>query len=138
MTPEEQPVDHDGIDAELDADDPAMAPMDVDGVSAVTLGTLAFTIAFVVLYVFYRDQLEARDDMWWLWTCLAGAGLGVVGIAYTTKRRRVYREARLAEREARRAKSAQAAQVKAQAKAQNKENRPTRAERKQQRGESQL
>jgi hypothetical protein len=69
-------------------------PLDEDGVGAVAAGTVAWLIAFVVLWVFFRDELVAHDAQWWLLVCLVGAGLGLLGLVYTVRRRNVYRKAR--------------------------------------------
>lgn len=61
-------------------------PVDVDGVRSVTVGTVLWVIAFLVLLTM-RGQLEDEGRSWWLWTCLAGAGLGLLGIEYTRRRR---------------------------------------------------
>lgn len=71
-----------------------MQPLDEDGVLAVTLGTVAWLVAFAVLYVFFRDQLRADGQQWWLTVCLVGAGLGVAGRWYTVRRRNTYRRTR--------------------------------------------
>ncbi|MGB3673988.1 MAG: DUF2530 domain-containing protein [Candidatus Nanopelagicales bacterium] len=67
-------------------------PLDVDGVTAAIAGTACFALAFVVL-LFFRSALEESGSTWWLWTCLAGAVMGILGIAYTTRRRAAYRAA---------------------------------------------
>ncbi|MEI2715814.1 MAG: DUF2530 domain-containing protein [Candidatus Nanopelagicales bacterium] len=69
-----------------------VAPLDEDGVGAVAIGTIAWVIAFVVLW-FLRDQLAASDAQWWLWVAGAGALLGLPGLWYTTRRRSAYRRA---------------------------------------------
>ncbi len=69
-------------------------PLDEDGVLAVTLGTVAWLVAFVVLFLFFRDDLQAHGTQWWLTVCLVGAGLGVAGRWYTVRRREAYRRAR--------------------------------------------
>lgn len=69
-------------------------PLDEDGVAAVALGTVAWLVAFVVLWVFFREDLAAHDASWWLTVCLVGAGLGALGLVYTTRRRAAYRKAR--------------------------------------------
>jgi hypothetical protein len=65
---------------------PDPQPLDVDGVLAVTVGTGAWVLAFVVLLA-VRGDLVAQGREWWLWTCLTGAGLGLVGLAYCLRRR---------------------------------------------------
>ena len=63
-----------------------MRALDVDGVRTVAVGTVLWAITFVVLALF-RDDLDAQGVGWWLWTCLAGVGLGLLGLEYTRKRR---------------------------------------------------
>lgn len=66
-------------------------PLDVTGVRTVTIGTVAWLVGFVALLPFY-GRLEDSGNLWWLWTCLAGFGLGLMGAAYC--RRRALRIAR--------------------------------------------
>ncbi len=61
-------------------------PLDVDGVRTVAVGAAAWLAAFVLLLPFY-GRLEDADRGWWLWTCLAGFGLGVIGWDYCRRRR---------------------------------------------------
>ena len=63
-----------------------VAPLDVDGTRTVAVGALLWLVAFVLLLPFY-GRLEDADKTWWLWTCLAGFGLGVVGWGYCRHRR---------------------------------------------------
>ncbi|MBK6764488.1 MAG: DUF2530 domain-containing protein [Micrococcales bacterium] len=69
-------------------------PLDEDGVQAVTFGTFAWLVAFGVLYLFFRDELQAHGTNWWLTVCLVGAGLGLAGRWYTVRRREAYRQVR--------------------------------------------
>ena len=62
-------------------------PLDVDGVRTVAVGTGLWLLAFVLLLPFY-GRLEETDRLWWLWTCLAGFGLGVLGWDYCRRRRK--------------------------------------------------
>lgn len=82
---DEQPTQHEiGNRTYLVAD---VDPLDVDGVRTVLVGSIAWAIAFVALLPFY-GELEAEGRTWWLWTCLAGFGLGLFGYEYCRRRRR--------------------------------------------------
>jgi hypothetical protein len=61
-------------------------PLDVDGVRTVATGTASWLLAFVVLLAFHR-WLGAHGLTWWLWTCLTGVALGLVGLVYCRRRR---------------------------------------------------
>jgi hypothetical protein len=65
---------------------PTPEPLDVDAVTVVTAGTVLWALAGLGLLLFH-DWLSAHGRTWWLWTCLAGAGLGVLGIWYCRRRR---------------------------------------------------
>jgi hypothetical protein len=62
-------------------------PLDVSGVRTVLVGTALFLVAGIVLF-FFRDWLEDTDREWWLWTCVAGFGLGVFGYDFCRRRAR--------------------------------------------------
>lgn len=66
-------------------------PVDADGVAAIALGTLAWALAAAVLFLFFREDLAADGDSWWLWVCVVGAGLGLLGLPYVIRRRAAYR-----------------------------------------------
>ncbi len=61
-------------------------PLDVDGTRTVAVGTVLWLVAFVLLLPFTGRLAEAHR-LWWLWTCLAGFGLGVLGWDYCRRRR---------------------------------------------------
>jgi Protein of unknown function (DUF2530) len=67
-----------------------VAPVDVDGVRAVAVGTVAWAIAAVVLVVL-RGRLAPDVAVQWIWTCVVGAGLGVLGVGYCIRRREAIR-----------------------------------------------
>ena len=62
-------------------------PLDVDGVRTVAVGTGLWLLAFVLLLPFY-GQLEESGRVTWLWTCVAGFGLGLLGWDHCRRRRR--------------------------------------------------
>jgi hypothetical protein len=64
-----------------------VAPLDIDGVRTTEVGTAVWLIAFVALLPFY-GRLEEDGHLWWLWTCLAGFGLGGFGMEYCRRRRK--------------------------------------------------
>lgn len=68
------------------SDAPVVEPVDVDGVWTLAIITVLWAVAFVVL-AFQRAALIEADLGWWLWTCLAGVGLGLIGLEYCRKRR---------------------------------------------------
>lgn len=61
-------------------------PMDVDGVRTMTVGTIIWGVIAVAMLPFI-GSLEQDGRTWWLWTALAGFGLGLVGIEYCRRRR---------------------------------------------------
>lgn len=63
-----------------------LKPLDVDGVTASLIGTIAWTVAFVVSLLRW-DALAADNNEWWVGTCAVGIIIGVVGTAYTARRR---------------------------------------------------
>ena len=55
--------------------------VDADGIRVVSVGTVLFGLASVVLAL-VRPQLAAAGRGWWLGVCLCGFGLGLVGLLY--------------------------------------------------------
>jgi O-antigen/teichoic acid export membrane protein len=63
-----------------------VAPLDVDAVRTVSIGTVLWVAALVVTLIFH-GRLDDSGHAWWTWTCVAGVALGLIGIVITTRRR---------------------------------------------------
>lgn len=88
---DEQPTRHEiGNRTYLVAD---VDPLDVDGVRTVVVGTGLWLVAFVALLPLY-GRLQDTGRGWWLWTCVAGFVLGLLGYAYCRRRRTARARAR--------------------------------------------
>ncbi|MGH3509783.1 MAG: DUF2530 domain-containing protein [Nocardioidaceae bacterium] len=62
-------------------------PLDVDGTRTVAIGSALWLLAFLLLLPF-SGRLSDDGRLWWLWTCLAGFGIGVLGWGYCRRRTR--------------------------------------------------
>ena len=62
-----------------------VAPLDVDGVRTLIVGTALWAVAFIGLLPFY-GRLDDAGRAWWLWTCMAGFGLGLIGVEVCRRR----------------------------------------------------
>ena len=60
--------------------------LDPDGVAVIAAGTVAFAVGSLVCWWQY-DALEARGDGWWFWVCVNGVLIGLIGLAFTLRRR---------------------------------------------------
>lgn len=63
-----------------------VAPVDVDGVAAAQVGTVVFMV-LAAACLWFRAELAAMGNLWWLWTCVTGAGLGLAMTWFTRSRR---------------------------------------------------
>lgn len=66
-------------------------PLDVDGVRTTEVGVAIWLLAFIGLLPFY-GALADSGRTWWLWTCMAGFGLGLFGLEYCRRRRKARAE----------------------------------------------
>ena len=62
-----------------------LKPLEVNGITAVTLGTIIWSVATLIM-VLMRDQLEAAGRGNWIAIGFAGITLGLLGIRYTKRR----------------------------------------------------
>jgi len=67
----------------------ALEPLDVDGIAAITVGTVAFAVALVVCLV-TRTSLADAGRTWWIWVCASGTLLGLAGLVYVRRRAAAY------------------------------------------------
>jgi len=61
-------------------------PMDVDGVRTMTVGTILWAVLAIALLPFLGN-LESSGRTWWMWTAVAGFGLGLIGLEYCRRRK---------------------------------------------------
>jgi len=62
-------------------------PLDVDGVRTMIVGSVLWAVALVAMLPFI-GTLRDNGRLTWLWICLAGLGLGLVGVEYCRRRRK--------------------------------------------------
>jgi hypothetical protein len=67
---------------------PDPEPLETDDRPIVVVGMVLWVIAFVVLVVFFRDDLRRHHTTWWLWACGTGIALGLYGLRFASRRRR--------------------------------------------------
>ncbi|WP_330175166.1 DUF2530 domain-containing protein [Streptomyces sp. NBC_01498] len=70
----------------------APEPLEGPVVPTIVGGTVLWFVLFVVQVPFY-GWFEDHGHTWWVWTCLAGAGLGLIGIWYVRRRETAIRRA---------------------------------------------
>ena len=62
-----------------------LAPLEVNGITAVTIGTGLWSVSTIVM-VLMRDQLEASGRGDWIAIGVCGIILGLLGMRYTKRR----------------------------------------------------
>ncbi len=65
---------------------PSPPPFEVNDVAIVGGGTVLWFVGFLALLPF-DDYLTSHGHRYWPWICLAGAGLGLIGVWYCRARR---------------------------------------------------
>ena len=75
-----------GGDSRLNSHDKtSLKPLEVNGITAVTVGTLTWTITLIVL-LFSRSWLTETERTHWIWISVSGIILGLLGYRYSTRR----------------------------------------------------
>ena len=64
---------------------PDPEPVKTDDRKAVLVGLVLWIIALGGLLLFLGLLVET-GHIWWLWTCVVGLALGLVGLLYTNRR----------------------------------------------------
>jgi len=67
---------------------PDPEPLETDDRPAVVVGIVLWIVAFVVLVVFFRDDLRRHHAAWLLWSCWIGVALGLYGYRFVSRRQR--------------------------------------------------
>ncbi len=67
---------------------PILEPMQINEAKVIWIGIGLWAAAFVILLPF-RSTLISDGHGWWLYTCLAGAGLGMLGLPMVGRRKAV-------------------------------------------------
>lgn len=66
--------------------DPSLRSRDDDGVAAIAIGTVLWTLALIGIVAF-GSRLTGVDVDRWILVCAIGAGLGIPGLAIVLARR---------------------------------------------------
>jgi hypothetical protein len=67
---------------------PKLEPMRINEAKVIWIGIGLWAAAFAIMLPF-RKTLVDDGHGWWLYTCLAGAGLGMVGLPMVGQRKKV-------------------------------------------------
>ncbi|MFE7439177.1 DUF2530 domain-containing protein [Streptomyces chartreusis] len=78
----------------------APEPLEGPVVPTIVGGTVIWFVLFLVQLPFY-GWFDDHGATWWVWTCLAGGGLGLIGIWYVRRRDAALRRAAAAPAEPR-------------------------------------
>jgi hypothetical protein len=74
------------VDHVSNARKPSPEPLEANDQLVTAAITVGWAIALIVLLAI-RTDIPARDR-WWIWTCVAGFGIGVFGLLYVPRLKR--------------------------------------------------
>jgi hypothetical protein len=66
---------------------PDPAPVETDDRKAMLVGLALWLVVLAALLLFL-GPLTQSGSVWWLWTCVAGLAIGLIGVLYTHWRRK--------------------------------------------------
>jgi drug/metabolite transporter (DMT)-like permease len=66
---------------------PDPQPKEYPAEHVITAGIGLWLLAFLVLVIFFRHDLSRHHTTYWLWICLTGVGLGIVGYPLVRRRK---------------------------------------------------
>jgi hypothetical protein len=69
------------VEQEPRGERPAVEPLRTNDRLTVLVGCVVWAVLLVACLL-RLDRLEADGTGWWLWTCVAGLALGVIGLAW--------------------------------------------------------
>ena len=64
--------------------------MQVNEIRVVAVGTVLWGLAFLALLPL-KGTLDRHGSGWWLWVCVAGVGLGLIGLRLVARHRAAQR-----------------------------------------------
>jgi hypothetical protein len=88
----DEPGDRSQAPEPAPASRPQPEPVEVDAVRIVVIGTVLWFAAFLALLPFRARLADAGNEIW-LWTCLAGGVLGLIGLPLALRHRAAVRRA---------------------------------------------
>ena len=92
MSTVDQPPPPPPADGPEHPEHPELEPLPYDGVLSVTVGTLVWLVALIVMLPF-TDDLRDGGHSWWIAPAATGFGLGLLGVLYCVRRRNRLRRA---------------------------------------------
>lgn len=67
---------------------PDPPPLETNDGPVVVVGMAAWVVAFIVLVVFFRHDLQRHHATYWLWSCPIGVAMGFYGLHFARRRRK--------------------------------------------------